>query len=164
MKVASLLILIAAVSVSQASGAEWEYPAGGPTGSGEHSVGKAGNFHSYQTLTKDSPEKVVLWYAKRFGLKDDNGLVEHAKSGFGNLETMNKVTYTVVRDTDQEKWGALFFATLSPDYANVHIFVRPENKAENDLTISITQIPTGTAISVIQSVPSEDKKNVAKAK
>ena len=164
MKFASLLILIAVVSVSQVSGAEWEYPAGGPTGSGEASVGKAGQLHSYNTLTKDRPEKVILWYAKQMGLGEDHGLVEKANTGFDKLDRINTGDYIVVRDTDKEKSGALIIATLSADHAHVHIFIRPENDSNNDMTISITKTPMGTAISVIQSVPTKANKNVAKTK
>ena len=164
MKLASLLILIGAFSVSQASGADWGYPVDGPTSTVKHIVGKAGKFHSYRTLTKDSPEKVVLWYAKQLGLSENKHLVQMAKAGFHTITKSHSTSDILVRDTDEEKWGAVILSSLSADHANVQIFVRPENDPQNDLTISITQIPTGTAISVIQSVPSEDKKNVAKAK
>lgn len=165
MKLASLLVLIAAVMVSQAFGADWEYPPGGPTGTSEHTLGKTGKFHTYHTVTKDSPEKVILWYAQKLNLKNDDELVKMAQAGFGKLEGVEQLGPNGMgRDFPTDKWGALYSATLSPKHANVHIFVRPENDSINDLTISITQTPTGTAISVIQSLPSKNTTKVAKAK
>jgi hypothetical protein len=162
MKFASLLV--ATVFVSQASGAEWEYPAGGPTLTIKHIVGKAGKFSSSQTLTKDTPEKVFLWYAKQLGLSEDNGLVLKAKSGFNRIEKSNKTAGQHVRDADGEKWGAVILSSLTADHANVQIFVRPENDPQHDITISIAQTGKGTLVTVIQSVPSKAGKNGAKTK
>jgi hypothetical protein len=164
MKLASPLILIAAVSVSQASGADWDYPTGGPTSISESSLGKAGKFRTYQILTKDKSEKVTLWYAEQLGLGEDNGLVKAAEAGFDQLETHSTFDYVVGRDTNKEKWGALILASVSAKHASVQIFVRPENDPSYDVTISIHQTSMGTLVTVIQSVPTEAKQNVAKAK
>jgi hypothetical protein len=72
-------------------------------------------------------------------------------------------SFSVVRDTDEEKSGTLISTMLSPEIAHIQIFIRPENDPENDLTISIAKTAKGTAVSVIQSLPSEAKENVAKA-
>lgn len=164
MKLASLLILIAAAMVSQVSGADWEYPTGGRTTTIKHIVGKAGKFDSYQTLTKDSPEKVVLWYAKQLGFSENKHLVRMAKAGFHTITKPHSTSDVLVRDTDKEKWGAVILSSLSAEHANVQIFVRPENDPKHDITISIDQTAKGTLVTVIQSLPSEAKKNVAKAK
>ena len=161
MKLASLLILISAVSVSQASGADWDYPRGGPTNIGESSLGKAGRFRTCQILTKDKPAKVLLWYAEKLGLGENHGLVKLAEAGFDQLETNRRFEgeHIVIRDTNEEKWGALILWTFSAEHANVQILVQPENDPSNDVTISINQTSKGTFVSVIQ-VPTEARKNV----
>ncbi len=164
MKLASLLILALTVTISHAQGADWEYPTGGPTGTSEKSAGRTGNFHCYRIITKDSPEKVVLWYAKQLELRKDHSLVEKAKAGFNKLERLNQLSYMVLWDTESEEWGAIIYGTVSPEIAHIHFFVRPENKSEKDVAISIAKTAKGTAVSVIRSVPSEARKNVAKAK
>jgi hypothetical protein len=148
----SLLVLALSLSSQQPAEARWYYPADGPTSQAEHSVGKAGDFRSYATVTKDSPEKVALWYAKRLGLGDDHALVKLANVGFRQIKTAQEGNHIVVRDTDVEKMGGLIAWTLSTDGAHVHILVRPENDSTRDISISIVQLSSGTSISVVQSV------------
>lgn len=165
MKLASLLVVIAAVSASQASGGDWNYPRGGPTGITESSLGKAGEFRTYLILTRDKPEKVILWYAEQLGLGEDVGVVKAAEAGFDQLETNMRFEgeHIVVPDLNEEKWDALILWTFSAEHANIQILAQPENDPSNDVTISINQTSKGTLVSVIQ-VPTEARKNVAKAK
>jgi hypothetical protein len=162
MKFASLIILIAAVSVSQASGADWDYPRGGPTGITESGLGKVGKFRTYTTLTKDKPEKVILWYADQLGLGEDVGVVKAAEAGFDQLETDRRFEGEHIV-ANEEKWDALILWSFSAEHANVQILVQPEDDPSSDVTISISQTSKGTLVSVIQ-VPTEARKNVAKAK
>jgi hypothetical protein len=161
MSLLSLLLSVAAISATPSNSDTWDYPAGGQVSSEQHSLGKAGEFHSYSTVTKDSPEKVILWYAKRLGLSENNSVVIAAEAGFGKLKVPHEGRIGIVRDTDAEKWGALFNYNLSADYVHANLFVRPENDAENDLAISIHQSPQGTTISVIQSVHRKDTDKAA---
>lgn len=155
MSLVSLLLIVAAVSAPRPKADMWDYPAGGPSSTAQRSLATTGNFRSFATVTKDPPEKVVLWYAKRLGLGDNDGLVKAAEAGFGKLETPLEGHDGVAHDTDAEKWGALIEYSLSADSAHVHILVRPENDAAKDVAISINQSTKGTAISVIASVPPE---------
>jgi hypothetical protein len=149
----SFLLLTLTFLSQQPAEATWNYPADGPTSQGEHRVGKAGQLRSFSTVTKASPEKVVLWYTKRLGLGDDHALVKLANVGFHQIKKPQESRYTVVRDTDAERIGALIVSTISADSAHVHILVRPENDSARDISISIVQLPSGTSISVVQSAP-----------
>ncbi len=164
MRFASLFALVGALMVSQVAGAEWVFPEDGPSSSGHSSLGKTGRFQGYCTVTNHSPEEVFLWYAKKLELGENHDLVKKAQAGFGSSEKLNLLSYSIGRDTDSEKWGAIIRGSLSPKVAHIHIFVRPKNQSKNDVTISIAKTPAGTAISVIQSLPSEAKNKVAKAK
>jgi len=163
MKLGSLL-LMATVMVSPAFGTEWAFPEDGPSSSGDSMLGKSGKSYEYHTVTNHSPEEVVLWYAKKMKLGENHDLVKKAKAGFQSLDKQAMLSYNVVRDTDEEESGTIISAMLSPEIAHIQIFIRPENDPQNDVTISIAKTSKGTAVSVIQSLPSEDNTKVTKAK
>lgn len=153
-------LLLASVTLlprMQTQAAEWEYPKdGGRTDSSKHIVGKAGAFQSYQTITQDSPEKVVLWYAKQLGLDDDHRLVRRANMGFRvskNQKGVTKLHTLLVRGKMAEKLGGIYLETVTPESVNVQMFVRPESDAQQDLTISISSTAKETLITVIRSIP-----------
>ncbi len=164
MKFASLLVLIATTMLSPAFGTEWEFPEDGPSSSGETMLGKTGNFRYFQTVTTHRPEEVVLWYAKKLKLGESHDLVKKAKAGFRSLDKLTSLSFNEVRDTNEEKSGAIISAMLSPEIAHIQIFFRPENNPDSDLTISIAKTSTGTAISVIESLADQNSKNLARAR
>ncbi|MDA1016690.1 MAG: hypothetical protein O3A00_19810 [Planctomycetota bacterium] len=75
----ALLFIAVAISTQQLAADMWNYLADGPASQAEHSVGKAGNFRSFKTVTKERPEKVILWYAKKLKISDDYALARLPK-------------------------------------------------------------------------------------
>jgi hypothetical protein len=165
MKLASLLVLIATVIFSQASGAEWAFPENGPSASGASKDGDTVLFSDYRANTTHSPEEVFLWYAKKMELGENHDLVKMAKAGFQNLDKAGLYSYPHLKLGNTKEKSSFISANLSSDFALIHIFHRPKQNPESAVTISIAKIPKGTAISVIHSDPEgEADKDVATAK
>ena len=79
---------------------DWDYRSESGSVSDSH-AGRAGLFRSYDFVTTDSIELVVLWYAQRFGFPDDHSLVTAAETGFDELSGALKVTSGYGHDTEK---------------------------------------------------------------
>jgi hypothetical protein len=150
---ALLFFSMTSIAVHGEDESYWEYPKSGPNGTSVEHAGKAGRFRAYYCKSGDSPEKVILWYAKRIGLPEDHSLILAARNGFSNLENyhINKAGYG--HDTDDRKDYTTIIALLSSEHSHVTAVHRPSLEANHDVTISIASLPNGgTSITVIEPV------------
>ena len=148
----SLLFVALTIPSLQPAQARWEYPADGGTSYDEISTSKSGKIRCYATVVKASPETVVLWYAKQLGLDRDHGVVQQANAGYRQLKNRHIGGYVIDHNTDDRQLAAVIETAYSAESAHVHILVRPDHDSKQDISISIVQVPSGTSISVIQSV------------
>ncbi|MCM2374726.1 hypothetical protein NB063_29230 [Rhodopirellula sp. ICT_H3.1] len=149
----SLCLALFPISVTSGSDSEWDYTHHGSMGISEAHAGRAGKFRTYECTTTDSPEKVVLWYAKRLGLPSDHSLVTTAEKGFSNLESQRLIKNAYGHDTDDRKDHTTMVAFLAAKHVHITFLHRPSFDGKKDVTISIAKVPDGrTSIAVIQPV------------
>lgn len=127
----------------------WDYPSG-RNGVNQVAAGRAGQLRVFDCQTTDSVETVVLWYAKRLGLKDDHRLSVSASKGFDKLENDTDFNYGFGHDTDNRRDHTQMMAHVTPSHAHVTFLHRPDFKRPSSVTISIAESPNGTSVHVIQ--------------
>jgi hypothetical protein len=148
-----LPFLLTPFSICDGSESKWDYAQEGSTGVSEELAGKAGNFRTYECTTDDSPEKVVLWYAKRLGLPKDHSLVTVAENGFSTLENRTMIKTGSGHDTDDRKDYTSMVARLTPTHVHITFFHRPNFDGKQDVSISIASLPDGkTSVVVISPI------------
>lgn len=145
-----LSLLGLSVPVYAADG-DWDYQASSGSVSESH-AGKAGLFRSYDFVTTDSIEKVVLWYAKRFGLPEDHSLVEAARAGFSKLPGTLVVTTGYGHDTDKRKDHTTIAGFVTSEDAHITFLHRPDFSGGSDVSISLSTVTKGTSIIVVQPI------------
>ncbi|MCA9123334.1 MAG: hypothetical protein H6822_08290 [Planctomycetaceae bacterium] len=139
------------LSICDGADSKWDYTQNGSVGISEERAGKAGNFRTFETTTDDSAEKVVLWYAKRLGLPQDHSLVTRAEKGFATLENQTIIKAGHGHDTDDRQDHTTMVALLGPAHAHITFLHRPHFDSQQDITISIAQLPDGkTSVVVIR--------------
>ena len=145
---------LASASIANDADSQWDYPkAGGPAGVSEESTGRAGNFRTFHCTTKDSTEKVALWYATRLGLPDKHSLVMAARDGFSKLEKDSIISGGFGHDTEERTDDTRILAVLSPKHAQITLLHRPDFAGKRYVSISITSIPDGkTSVVVMQPI------------
>jgi hypothetical protein len=137
---------------------KWEYPAAGARGSGYLNNGRSGKFRTFALTTNDPVEKVILWYAKQVGLRDDHSLVKTASVGFSKIDTPSSGSWTIANDTDNKQDGCVISSHIASTHAHVHMVFRPDKNRDRDVSISITQTPKGTSILLIESLPEASQR------
>lgn len=148
-----LSLLLMPWSICDAANSPWDYTQEGSAGVSEESAGRAGNFRSYECITNDSVEKVLLWYAKRLGLPDDHSLVAIAEKGFSTLWNRTLIKTGFGHDTDDRKDHTSMVAQLGPTHAHITFLHRPNFDGKQDVTISIAGLPDGkTSVVVISPI------------
>jgi hypothetical protein len=145
-----LLFLLMPLSICNGADSKWDYTQNGSMGISEELAGNAGSFRTYECTTDDSTEKVVMWYAKRFGLPKDHNLVIAAERGFSALKNQTIIKTGFGHDTDDRKDATSMVARLAPTYAHITFLHRPSFDGKQDVTISIASLPDGkTSVVVI---------------
>lgn len=150
----SLLPLSATV---HAADSDWDYRTDSGSVSESH-AGNAGLFRSYNFVTTDSIEKVVLWYAERFGLPEDHSLVAAARSGFGKLSAPLDVTTGYGHDTDKRKDHTTIVGSITSEHAHITFLHRPDFSGRSDVSISLSSVAEGTSIIVVNSIAQSFRK------
>jgi len=133
---------------------QWDYAAKGRVSVSENSAGAAGKFRTFHCTTTDSPETVVLWYAKRFGFPEKQSLVVAARNRFSTLENSKIINGGFGHDTDSRHDHTIVMAALSEQHTHISFLHRPDFAGKRDVSISITSMPDGkTSIIVTQPMP-----------
>lgn len=138
---------------------DWDYPNAGRTGVNEVSAGRAGQFRVFDCETTDGVEEVVLWYVDRMGIDADHRLVTAASEGFSKLDGDLNLIAGFGHDTDERQDNTQIIAHISTTHAHVTLLHRPVLNQNADVTISISQIPRGTSIHIIQPLPEAGTDN-----
>ena len=134
----------------------WDYPLpNAPTEIHEVSAGRAGNLRVFVCRTTDSVEKVVLWYAKRLHVGDDQNLVRAASQGFKKAE-QDSIQFSTVNDTNERRDYTYFSADFVKSEPHISIWHRPDFNQSATVTISISKISTGTSIHIIKQTARND--------
>lgn len=156
--VLAILLLLVSHSASRSEDSPWDYSNMGRFGVSEMRAGRAGEFRTYHHTSNDAVEKVVIWYAKRLGLTEDDRLVVAARNGFANLENDRIINAGSGHDTDECKDHTAIVALLSRKHAHITFLHRQSFDGKQDITISITSTADGqTSIVVIEPTTSEAK-------
>lgn len=124
----------------------------------ESHPGDAGRFRSYDLVTPDSIEKVILCYAKRFGLPEDHSLVAAAKAGFSRLPGDLSFKTGFGHDTDKRRDHTNMAGSITSEHAHITFLHRPDFSGRRDVSISLSSVAGGTSIIVIQPVANGFRK------
>lgn len=146
-----LSLLLMPWSICDGADSHWDYTQEGSMGVSEEFAGRAGKFRSYECVTNDSAEKVVLWYAKRLGLPEDHSLVAIAEKGFSTLGNRTLIKTGFGHDTEDRKDHTSMVAQLGPTHAHITFLHRPNFDGKQDVTISIAGLPDGKKSVVVIS-------------
>lgn len=130
---------------------DWDYPHRSNGGIGESSDGLLA-FGRSSRHTLDPVEKVILWYADRLEVPNNDSLRKHAKEGGKNLDRKIGVRSNYSNNTDTKKNNLQILGTLTQTYAHVTFLYQPNRKKKTDVVISITKVPDGTDVQVIQQL------------
>lgn len=126
----------------------WAYPAG-RSGTNFVSAGRAGELRVYECETKDSIEKVVLWYGKRLRLAENHSLMAAASKGFGN-NANHELSLGSGYDTGQRRDYTQVLAHLRKGGPHISLWHRPDFRQPDTITISIAKGSAATSIHVIE--------------
>lgn len=140
-----------------AADSDWDYLADSG-GVSESHAGKAGLFRSYHFVTPDPIEKVVLWYAKRFGLPEDHSLIVAAKAGFSTLPGTRVVTTGYGHDTDKRQDHTTIAGSVTSEDAHITFLYRPDFSGGSDITVSLSTVTRGTSIVVLRPIAEAFRK------
>jgi hypothetical protein len=144
-------LIALAVAATARGDNRWDYPAG-RSGVNQVAAGRAGQLRVFDCQTPDSVETVILWYAERLGLAENNTLAVAASQGFDKLPKHKDTKFNTGfgHDTGDRSDHTQLIAHIAPAHAHVTLLHRPDLKRPSSITISIAETPTGASIHVIQ--------------